>query len=55
MEVQCQMQVGLVKIGDFQQINRYNWKMLTVTSIVDLVRLQVCYTERPPLFAARLL
>jgi len=27
--------------------------MLTVTSIVNLVQLQIYHTERPPLFAAR--
>jgi len=33
---------------------RYNSKTPTVASVVNLVRLQVCDTERPTLFAARL-
>jgi len=45
------MQVGYVKIGDFQQIIRY--KTSTVASVVNLLRSQVYHTERPPLFAAR--
>ena len=45
---------GQVKIGNFRQITRYNSKTSTVASIVNLVRLQIYYTERPPLFAARL-
>jgi len=48
------MQVGLIKIGDFRQITRYNSKTSTVASIVSLVRWHVYHTERPPLFAARL-
>ena len=45
-----QMQVGLVKIGDFRQISRYSTKTSTVASFVNLVRSQVYHTERPPLF-----
>jgi len=45
---------GVVKIGDFRQITRYNSKTSTVASVVNLIRSQVYHTERPPLFAARL-
>jgi len=48
------MQVGLVKIGEFRQITRYNSKTSTVASVVNLVRSQVYHTERPPLFAEML-
>jgi len=48
------MQVGQVEISDFRQITRYNSKMSTVASVVNLFRSQVYHTERPPLFAARL-
>jgi len=46
------MQVGYVKIGDFWQMTRYNSKMSTVASVVNLLRSQVYHTEGPPLFAA---
>jgi len=49
-----QMQVGYVRIGDFQQITRYNSKTPTVASVLNLVRSHVYHTERPPLFAARM-
>ena len=49
-----QMQVGYVKIDDFQHITRYNPKTPTVASAVNLVQSQVYHIERPPLFAARL-
>jgi len=39
--------VGYVKIGNFRQITRYNSQRSTVTSIVNLVWLQVYHTERP--------
>jgi len=48
------MQVGSVKIGDFQQITAITWKTSTVASFINLVQSQVYHTERPPLFAARL-
>jgi len=48
------MQVGYVKIGDFLQITRYSSKTSSVANVVNLVRWQVYYTERPTLFAARL-
>jgi len=47
------MQLGLVKIGDFRQITRYNLK--TVASVVNLVLSKVYHTESPPLFVACLL
>ena len=36
----CQMQVGLVEIGDFRQVTRYNSKTSIVASVVNLVRSQ---------------
>ena len=43
------------KITDLRQITRYNSKMSTVASTVNLVWSQVYHSERPPhLFAARL-
>jgi len=45
---------GQVKIGNFRQITCYDSKTSTVASIVNLFRSQIYYTERPPLFAARL-
>jgi len=48
------MQTGYVKIGKLWQITRCNLKTSTVTSTVNLVRLQVYHTERPPVFAAHL-
>jgi len=44
-----------VKIGNFRQITRYNVKASTIASVVNLVRSQIYHTERPPLFAARLI
>jgi len=46
--------MGQVKIGDVQQITRYNSKTSTVASVVNLVLSQIYHTEHPPLFAARL-
>jgi len=40
------MQVGLVNIGDFRPITRYNSKTSTVASVVNLAWLQVYHTER---------
>jgi len=48
------MQVGEIKIGDFRQLTHYNSKTSTVASVVNLVR-SSRHTDRPPLFAARLL
>jgi len=50
----CQMQVRWVKINDFRQTTRTR-KKSTVVSVVNLARSQVYHTERPSLFAARLL
>jgi len=49
-----QMQAEKVKIGNYLRITRYNSKTSAITSIVNLVQSQVCHTEHPPLFAARL-
>ena len=49
---QCEMQVGQVKLATrYRCLTR---KASIVASVVNLVRSQVYYTERPPLFAARL-
>ena len=37
------------------QLTRCNLKTSSIASVINLVRSQVYYTERPPLFAARLL
>jgi len=38
------MQVGVVKIGDFRQITRYNSETSIFASIVNLIRSQVSHT-----------
>jgi len=43
-----------VKIGDFQQRTRYNWKASAITNVINLVQSHVYHAEHPPLFAARL-
>jgi len=42
-------------VGNVRQITRYNSETATAANVVNLVRSHVYHTERPPLFAARLL